>query len=304
MRLMRSRLCVLAATGIILLVGSVPARAQDGEILLPEQSAAKAKALLQGMIQALGGSAYLKAQDSTCRGRLGTFGHSGMLSNYEIFVDYLKFPDKDRQEMSKKRNIIYVSNGNQGWVLDRGGVSEEPASQIADNQSQLQLDLDYILRYRLNQPGMIFRYVGPDVVDLKEADWVEIDDPQGHEIRIAIARLTHLPVRKEVAMRDPVTHVRTELVDYYSNFHSIDGVTLYFGQTEIRNGMKVFQVFYDPDGCKVNSGLQDSFFTKESLEQRWAQVGGKKGKKEKVKDEENAKNSGSAKTELAGHNLP
>ena len=300
MRLMRRVLCVLASAGIVFLAANMPAQAQDGQILLPEQSAAKAKSLLQEMIQALGGSAYLNAKDSTCRGRLGTFGHSGMLSSYEIFVDYVKFPDKDRTEFSKKRNIIQISNGNQGWVLDRGGVSEEPASQVADQQSDLQLDLDYILRFRLHEPGMIFRYLGPDIVDLKEADWVEIDDPQGHEIKIAIARLTHLPIRKEVAMRDPVTHVRTEEVDYYSNFHNVGGVMLYFGQTHIRNGMKVFQVFYDPDGCKVNTGLEDSFFTKESLEQRWAQVG-KKGKKEKAKDEEKAKDNGSAKTDWAGH---
>lgn len=304
MRLMRRLFCLLAVSGVVFLMANLPAHAQDSEILLPEQSAAKAKTLIQGMVQALGGNSYLNAKDSTCRGRLGQFGHSGMLSSYETFVDYLKFPDKDRTEFSKKRNIIQVSNGNQGWVLDRGGVSEQSASQIADNQSDLQLDLDYILRFRLNQAGMIFRYDGPDIVDLKEADWVEIDDPQGHEIRIAIAKLTHLPIRKEVAMRDPVTHVRTEQVDYYSNFHSVDGVMLYFGQTQIRNGIKQFQVFYDPDGCKVNSGLQDSFFTKESLDQRWAQVGGKKGKKEKSKGEENAKNSGSAKTQLAGHNLP
>lgn len=299
MRLMRNYLCLLAAAGMIVSAAGVPARAQDdGEVLLPAQSAAKAKALIQGMIQALGGNAYLNAKDTTCRGRLGQFGHSGALSSYEIFTDYVKFPDKDRTEFSKKRNIIQVSNGNQGWVLDRGGVSEQPASQIADTQNDLQLDLDYILRFRLHEPGMIFRYLGPDIVDLKEADWVEIDDPQGHEIKIAIAKLTHLPIRKEVAMRDPVTHMRTEVVDYYSNFHNVDGVMLYFGQTEIRNGMKVFQVFYDPDGCKVNTGLEDSFFTKESLEQRWAQVGGKKGKKEKAKDEQNAKNNGNAKSDL------
>lgn len=303
MRLMRSWLCTLAAFGMILLAAAAPAHAQDGQVLLPEQSAAKAQSLLQGMIEALGGSAYLNAKDSTCRGRLGTFGHSGALSSYETFVDFVKFPDKDRQEMSKKRNIIYVTNGNQGWVLDRGGVSEEPPGEISDNQSQLQLDLDYILRYRLHEPGMIFRYLGPDVVDLKEADWVEIDDPQGHEIRIAIAKLTHLPIRKEVAMRDPVTHVRTEEVDYYSNFHKVDGVMLYFGQTRIRNGMKVFQVFYDADGCQLNTGLQDSFFTKESLEQRWAKVG-KKGKKEKAKGEEKAKDNGGAKTQWVGASLP
>lgn len=287
---MRITRCLFAVTiAALFLVGaSVPAHAQDqdGEILLPEQSAAKAKQLLQDMIQALGGAAYLNMKDSTCQGRLGSFGHSGALSGYDVFTDFVKLPDKDRQEMSKKRNIIYVTNGNQGWVLDRGGVSEEPASQIADNEHEQQIDLDYILRFRLNEPGMIFRYVGSDIVDLKEADWIEIDDPQGHEVRIAIAKLTHFPIRKEVAMRDPVTHVRTEEVDYFSNFENVDGVQLYFGQTRFRNGMKVFQVFYDPNGCRVNTGLQDSLFTKESLEQRWAQVG-KKGKKEKSKDKDN-----------------
>jgi hypothetical protein len=283
-RLMRRWAFVAAIAGTILIALSVPARAQDdqnGDVLLPEQSAAKAKSLLQGMIQSLGGSAYLDVKDSTCQGRLGTFGHSGALSGYEVFWDFIKLPDKERQEMSKKRNIIYVTNGDKGWVLDRGGVSEEPTDQVTDNERELQVDLDYILRYRLNEPGMIFRYVGPDIVDLKEADWVEIDDPQGHEIRIAIAKLTHLPVRKEVAMRDPVTHMRTEEIDYFSNFQRVDGVMMYFQQTRFRNGMKEFQVFFDPDGCKFNTGLQDSLFTKESLEERWAQLGGKKGKKSK-----------------------
>lgn len=278
MRVMRRLIFVLVIAGAIMTVAARQARAQDGDVLLPAESSAKAKALLQGMIQALGGSAYLNVKDSTCRGRLGSFGHSGALSGYDVFLDYVKLPNKDRQEMSKKRNIIYVSNGDQGWVLDRGGVSAEPADQIADSQRELQVDLDYILRFRLNEPNMIFRYAGPDVVDLKEADWVEIDDPQGHEIRIAIARLTHLPIRKEVAMRDPTTHMRTEEVDYYSNFQPVDGVMMYFQQTRFRNGMKVFQVFYDPDGCRFNTGLQDSFFTKESLEQRWSQVDKKKKK--------------------------
>lgn len=280
MRLRYRWASIVSMAAAILIAASVPARAQDGQVLLPAQSAARAKALLREMIQALGGSAYLNVKDSTCKGMLGTFGHSGALSSYESFWDFVKLPDKDRTEFSKKRNIIQISNGNQGWTLDRGGVSPEPASEIKDNQQELQLDLDYILRFRLNEPGMIFRYIGPDVVDLKEADWVEIDDPQGHQIRIAIAKLTHLPIRKEVAMRDPVTHMRTEEVDYYSDFHTVDGVTMYFQQTRIRNGMKVFQVFYDPNGCKFNTGLSDALFTKDSLEDRWAKVG-KKSKKEK-----------------------
>ncbi|MHB8410835.1 MAG: hypothetical protein ACYDDI_02690 [Candidatus Acidiferrales bacterium] len=285
MRLMQRAASLVTVFAAIFFAACVPMRAQDGQVLLPEQSAAKAKALLQQMIQTLGGSAYLNVKDSTCRGMLGSFGHSGALTGYDTFWDYVKFPDKDRTEFSKKRNQIQITNGKQGWVLDRGGVSAEPAKELADNERELKLDLDYILRYRLNEPGMIFRYDGPDIVDLKEADWVELDDPQGHQIRIAIAKLTHLPIRKEVAMRDPVTHMRTEEVDYYSNFHAVDGVTMYFQQTHIRNGLKVFQVFYDANGCKFNTGLPDSLFTKESLDERWAHLDkkGNKGKKRKDK---------------------
>jgi len=288
-RLMRRASSVLLILAAVVFAACLPLRAQDDQVLLPEQSAAKAKQLIQEMIQALGGSAYLNVKDSTCTGMLGSFGHSGALSGYDNFWDYVKFPDKDRTEFSKKRNQIQITNGKQGWVLDRGGVSEEPASQLADNQRELQVDLDYVLRYRLNEPGMIFRYDGPDIVDLKEADWVELDDPQGHQIRIAIAKLTHLPIRKEVAMRDPVTHMRTEEVDYYSNFHSVDGITMYFQQTHIRNGLKVFQVFYNANGCKFNTGLQDSLFTKESLDERWAHID-KKGRK-KNKDSKDSKDN-------------
>ncbi|HVB08604.1 MAG TPA: hypothetical protein VNF00_06610 [Candidatus Acidoferrales bacterium] len=293
MRLMQRAAFRVTVFASIFFAVCVPMRAQDGQVLLPEQSAAKAKALLQQMIQTLGGNAYLNVKDSTCRGMLGSFGHSGALTGYDTFWDFVKFPDKDRTEFSKKRNQIQITNGKQGWVLDRGGVSAEPAKELADNERELQLDLDYILRYRLNEPGMIFRYDGPDIVDLKEADWVELDDPQGHQIRIAISKLTHLPIRKEVAMRDPVTHMRTEEVDYYSNFHAVDGVTMYFQQTHIRNGLKVFQVFYDANGCKFNTGLADSLFTKESLDDRWARLDkkGKKGKKAK-KDDKDKHDSG------------
>lgn len=281
MRLSVPRTFPAAVAAAIFLAVSAPARAQDSQVLLPEQSAAKAKELIQGMIQALGGSAYLNVKDESCEGRAAQFGHSGALSDYDSFFDFTKYPDKDRTEFSKKRNIIEIYNGNQGWVLDRGGVTDAPPDAIADNQRELELDLDHILRYRLSEPGMIFRYDGTDIVDLKEADWVELNDSEGREIRIAIAKLTQLPIRKEVAMRDPKTHMRAEEVDYYSNFHAVDGVQIPFQVTHIRNGLKVFQVFYQ--SCKFNTDLTDSMFTKESLDQRWAQVGkkGKKGKEEK-----------------------
>jgi outer membrane lipoprotein-sorting protein len=262
-----------------LLFCGASARAQDAQVMLPEQSAAKAKEILQQTIQALGGQAYLNVRDASCTGRYGQFGHSGALEGYEQFFEFTKLPDKDRTEHSKKRNIIEVYNGDKGWIMDRGGVQDAPADALKDFQDNTKKDIDYILRSRLREPGMIFRYAGPDIVDLKESDWVELVDSEGRTIRLAIDRATHFPIRKVIITRDPTTRLRSEEVDYYSEYFPANGVQTPLKFTHERNGQKVFQVFFEE--CKFNTGLSDSLFTRESLDERYAQVGKKDKKKGK-----------------------
>ena len=100
--------------------------AQDTVVLMPEQSAAKAKQLIQQSIDAFGGSAYLNMRDITCSGRAGQFGHSGELNGYARFVDYVEPPTMERTENLPQRNIVEVYNGDKGWTMDRSGVSGSP----------------------------------------------------------------------------------------------------------------------------------------------------------------------------------
>jgi hypothetical protein len=262
------------------------ATAQD-EVLMPEQSAAKAKGLIQAAIEALGGQAYLNVHDVTCTGRLGQFGHAGDLNGFETFVDYAQPPLKDRTENLPKRNLIEVYNNDKGWVLDRGGVSEAAASDLARYQEDIKVDLDNILRHRIHEPNIIFRYDSSDVVDLKEVDWVELVDNENRTIRIAFAHSTHLPVRKTVDTRNPDTQMKGEEIEYYSLYHPIDGVQTPFQITRERNGLKVYQVFFDK--CQYNTNLSDSLFTKESLDERWEKIG-KKERKKQAKQEKSSKN--------------
>jgi outer membrane lipoprotein-sorting protein len=263
---------------VIVLVASPRAAAQNDEALMPDQSAAKAKQLLQQAIQALGGSAYLNVRDVTCTGRLGQFGHSGDLNGFAKFIDYAKPPDKDRTENLPKQNIITVMNGNQGWSLDRGGVSEASVADVAQFQEDTKTDIDYILRHRLKEPDMILRYAGGDVVDLHEAEWVELIDSENRTIRIAFDKSTHLPLRKVITTRAPVAGVKWDVVEYYSNYHPISGIQTPFQIARERNSIKVYQVFFE--GCSYNTNVPDSYFTKESLDERWAKVA-PKGKKKK-----------------------
>jgi hypothetical protein len=260
----------------------------DNTVLLPEQSAAKAKAILQQAVDALGGPVYLNVHDVTCEGRLSQFGHSGELNGFEHFVDYAQPPFKDRTENLPKRNIISVFNGDKGWELDRGGVSEATITDLATFQEDTKKDIDNILRHRIHEAGMIFRYGGLDVVDYKESDWVELVDSDNRTFRIAIARTDHLPVRKVVDTRNANTRMRNEEIEYYSNYHPINGIQTPYQITRERNGIKVYQVFFDK--YEYNSNVPDSLFTKESLDERWEKV----GKKEK-KSTDNSSNKNNDK---------
>jgi len=282
----RSIVAAIAVAGIWLM-GDRPAIAQDDQFLMPEQSAAKAKDLINQAIEALGGSTYLNLRDATCTGRLGTFDHSGELTGFGHFIDYTIPPFKERQENLPKRNIIEVYNGSKGWELDRGGVAEAPQADLMDFQEGVKKDLDNILRHRIHEPDMTFRYGGPDIIDGWKADWVELVDSENRTIRIAFASNTHLPVRKTVDTRDAKTRMKTQEIEYYSNYHPLGGIQTAFQLTRERNGIKIFQAFFDK--CDYNTNLADSLFTKESLDQRWTQV----GKKEIEKSAKNKDKSSS-----------
>jgi hypothetical protein len=295
----RDILAVAVLAGMCL-AGAMRAAAQDDQFLMPEQSAAKARQILDQAVEALGGSAYMNVQDATCTGRIGQFDHSGEVTGFGKFIDYSQPPFKERQENLPKKNIIEVYNGDKGWDLDRGGVSVAPKADVTDFKEQVQKDLDYILRKRSHEPGMVLRYGGPDIVDLKQAQWVEMVDSDNRTIRIAFADNTHLPIRKSVETRDPRLQRKIEEIEYYSNYHPIDGIETPFQITRERNQIKIFQVFFDK--CEYNTSLSDALFTKESLDQRWAQIPNREKAldkkesdrlKDKQKDDQSSPNSGS-----------
>jgi hypothetical protein len=284
------RSLILAVVVALICLGA-PTRglAQEPDVLTPDQSSAKAKQILQQAIAGLGGAAYLNVKDLTLEARLGQFDHSGQLRGYAKILDITQPPLKDRTENLPKRNIITVRNGDKGWDLDRGGVSEATITDMATYEEDIKKDIDNILRHRIKEPGMIFRYAGLDVVDYQESDWVELVDSENRTFRIAIARSTHLPVRKVVDTRDANTRMRSEEIEYYSNYHPIDGIQSAFQITRERNGIKIYQVFFDK--FQYNTGVSDALFTKESLDERWAKVGKKeKAPKQKPSDKNNDKN--------------
>jgi outer membrane lipoprotein-sorting protein len=258
--------------------------AQNPDTLLPEASAAKGKQILQDLIAALGAAAYMEIKESDCEGRLARFGHAGELTGYTNFKVYWRYPDKNRTDYAKKGVIINLYNGDHGWTLDRGGVTELPAPEVADFQEQAKRDINNLLRVRLKEPGMVIRFGGTDIVDLKTVDWVEIVDSEQRNFRLAVDRSSHLLVRSIVTIQDETRQDRSVLTNIYTNFQLMEGAYTPLQITSDRDGRRVSQVFFT--FCKYNAGLPDDFFTKAALEKRFSEVGSKKYKDEKKKEKE------------------
>jgi hypothetical protein len=109
---------------------------------------------------------------------------------------------------------------------------------------------------------------------MKQVDWVEVMDSERRKMRIAFDRSSHLPLRVVNFSRDPDSRDRIEEIEYLSNYHSIQGIQAPFHVERERAGRRVFEIVYSE--VQFNTGLDDSFFTRQSLEARWAKIGKKK----------------------------
>jgi len=256
---------------------------------MPEQSAAKAKQLLRQTIDALGGEAYLNVRDYVCSGNADSVDHSGAPEFPAPFKDLWLLPDNERTEFEVKSIPmvailigqppqkgglnIQLFTGNQGWTMDKSGVNEQSATAVADFQEQVRNSMNNVLRHRLNEEGMTFRYAGVDIVDLKPVDWVELVDSTNRVMRIAVEQSTHLPLQFVVTTRDPETREESSRTTEYSEFLPSNGVMMPRNILRMRNTQIVNQVFFTE--CDVDTGLDPNLFTKQSLIERYAKLGNK-----------------------------
>ena len=248
---------------------------QNPDTMLPEQRVAKAREILNQLTDVLGGPAYLEVRERECDGRRAQFGHASELMGFIDFKDYWRYPDKHRIDYSKKGNIIDAFDGNQGWTMDRAGVSEEPAQAVSDFAAAVKYNVDNVLRFGLKDKNLNLNYAGQGIVDMRPVDWVEISDDQ-RTLRLGIDRSSHLLLQSVMNSVDENTQERMQETTIYTNYQRIGGVMVALQISRERNGERNYQAFYDT--CTFDPHLPADMFTKAALEKRYAQVGNKKDK--------------------------
>jgi hypothetical protein len=227
-------------------------------IPVEQENARKAKNLLDQAIQALGGQAYLSIQDVSQEGRTYSFFHGEPNSFGLLFWRFYKFPDKDRIELTKKRDVTYVYNGDRGSEITFKGPHPQDPKDLADYLRRRQYSLDWVLRKWLTEPGAAFFYEGPTVADQKSVEQVTIMNARNQGVTLFVDASTRLPVKKSFSWRDPTDKERNVEEEIYDAYRSVQGVMTPFSITRFYNGEMSNQRFLN--SVTYNKGLDDSLF--------------------------------------------
>ena|SRR5579885_3680183 len=228
-------------------------------IPVDQANAAKARAVLGEAIKALGGDAYLNWKDISVEGRSYSFHHGEANSVGTIFWRFRKFPDKDRIEITKKRDIIQIYNGDKGYEITYKGIRNlEGKDDLQPYLRRRKYSLDIVLRTWLNQPGVALFYDGQTVAAQKQTDQVTVMNSKNEAVTIYIDINSHLPVAKSYKWRDPVDNQRNEEEEIFDNYRRTQNVMTAYDTTRLFNGEMSAQAFLTD--AKYNQNLDDSLF--------------------------------------------
>ena len=259
---MKYVLTVLLLTALVFTQSAAPAATQSASssqaIPTDQESVRKARAILDQAIQALGGQAYLNVQDMTQEGRGYSFHHGEPNSLGTLFWRFRKCPDKDRLELTKKRDVIEIYSGDKGYEVTFKGVRNLDDKEMDPYLRRRHFALDIVLRQWLNEPGVALFYDGQTVAAQKETDQVTVMNARNEAVTLNFDSSTHLPVKKSFTWRDPVDKERNVEEEIFDNYRRAQNVMTPYDVTRFFNGEMAAQSFLT--SASFNQGLSDNLF--------------------------------------------
>lgn len=237
--------------------GSPPAPAitLDKEAL---KNADQAKTAIQQGIQALGGQTYLTIRDREQQGR-GYGFHSGRPTGAGgLFWSFYEYPDKERVEFTKERDIAQIYVGNKGYEITYKGPHPLEQKDLEDYLRRRHFSLDVVLRTWVNDPKVVLIYDGNAIAAQHPAVQVTLINENNEAVDLYFDTYTHLPVKKTFEWRDPVDKQKNLEEEIYENYKPVSGIMAPFNLTRYFNGDMSNQRFLN--SVTINQGLDQSMF--------------------------------------------
>jgi hypothetical protein len=260
----------LVALGAVLLFAPVAMHAQDAQTKAVEDDAARnarqARAALDAMIQAMGGQAWLNVKNRYQHGHIAGFYHGtpdpGTL---EVF-EYHSWPDSDRIEATKHRDVITFYIGREAWELTYRGKRPVPEEQLDDYLRRRDHSIETVVKLWLNDPKTILVYEGQKLAARHLAEQVTLISPENEAVTILMDIQTHLPLKRDFQWRDPVYKDKNTDSEEYDDYHEFAGIPTPMRITRYKNDEIVRQYYIDK--VEYNQDLGADFWDVNAVARR------------------------------------
>ena len=256
--------------------------AQDMQSAAPLQRTGESveqhgKRLLDEMLKALGGDAWLNKKTASIEGQTAPFFQGQPSGGVTRFVEFKKFaegstPDLARVEIVTYRGMIEPGTVRQLahlWTADAGyeftykGRTALPAEQVADYMRRRAHSLEEIMRTWAKAPGVMIVYDGAGMRDRRPVDKVTILSANNDSVTLELEQDTHLPLQRAFEWRNQQFKDHDLDEEVYGDWKFVQGVATPMNMTRYRNGDMVDQIFYKK--VKFNDPLNDDLFNKDKL---------------------------------------
>ena len=234
---------------------SSPSIALDKEAL---QNSDKAKSTIEQGITALGGQTYLTIRDREQQGRTYGFHHGTATGGGALFWSFSQFPDKERVEFTKERDIAQVFVGDKGWEITYKGPHPLEQKDLDDYLRRRKFSLDGVLRTWVNDPGVVMLFEGNAIAAEHSALQVTLINAHNESVTLYFDADTHLPIKKSFEWRDPVDKQKNLEEEVYDNYKPVAGILTPYSVTRFFNGDMSNQRFLN--SVTINQGLDAAMF--------------------------------------------
>ena len=258
---LRRSIFIVVAIGALLASPTAQQNA-PGQGAPEDENARHAHQLVNQMIDALGGQAYMTMQDYEYEGRSYGFSHGQPASVGTPVWRFWKWPDKERAELTKQRDVVEIFNGDAGWEVTYKGAGFQPPAQLAEYKLNREYSLANILRVWLKSPQVAFFYAGTAMAEQRMADHITIYDGE-KAADLFLDTGTHLPIKKSFKHRDPQYHDQDVEEEVWGNYQVVQGINTPRDYLRRHNGDTVVQRFIAK--IKYNQGLSDSLFVPKKM---------------------------------------
>lgn len=260
---------VVALLAALLLAGPLWLRAQDqtqgnatqtnpAQDDAAQKNADKARAALDAMVKALGGQAWLDMKNQLLQGQIAAFFQGRPDLGTTLVYEYHSWPDNDRIEVTKHRDVDEFFVGRKGWEVTYRGKKALPQDQVDDYLRRRDHSIETAVKVWMKNPNTILVYEGKHLAERHLADQVTLISPENEGITILMDTQTHLPLQRVFQYRDPVYHDKNTDTEEYDNYHLVDGIQTPYSITRLKNGDLVRQFYITQ--VKYNQQLASDFW--------------------------------------------